>query len=94
MILLFKYWNLVNDFPYTTYQSEKFVIRHFDYETDLQYNLFHIIDELHLTNPRDEQNQANRQAKLHRKNIKLLLENDMDEYALMELNKLLPEIGS
>jgi hypothetical protein len=37
-ILLFKYWNLINDFPYTTYQSERFVINHFDYGEDLQYN--------------------------------------------------------
>jgi|GEM_PF-663427 predicted nucleotidyltransferase len=94
MILLFKYWNLLNSFPYSTYQVEKYIIEYFDYEEDLQYNLLKAIYELSDNNPYKEQNEANRQAQTHRSKIILLLENNMEEYALMELSKLLPEIDN
>lgn len=91
LLLLFKYWNLVNDFPYSTFQVERFVMSCYDSDEDLLYNFYNVIDNLNYSNG-DEQNKINKQAKEHIRIIKLLIENNREEYAEMELNILLPEI--
>lgn len=92
LILIFKYWNFVNQAPYKTFTVEEFIIKRFDYEENLDWNFFNAIEYLNNSNPKDSQNSLNQKTKKQRANIELLLDNDMEEYALMELNKILPPI--
>jgi predicted nucleotidyltransferase len=93
LILLYKYWNLVNKGAYSTYQVETFLLKQFDFEKDLAENFFNIIDQLHHKNPTDAQNDLTTKTQKHKSNIELLLENEMSDYAFMELQKLIPDIS-
>ncbi len=93
MILLFKYWNIVNLSSYKTYQVERFVIHHFDSSEPLVDNFFRLIMELSDWNSNQRQIDTNRIAKAHRKNVKTLLEHEMSDYALTELKKMIPELS-
>lgn len=92
LILLFKYWNLCNGSLYKTFKIESFMIDKFDYEEALDYNFFKLIDNLNYSNT-DAQNDLNRVIKKQKDRIELLLENDMEEYALLETQKILPLIN-
>lgn len=92
LILLFKYWNLNNQSAYKTYMVEDWVIRHFNPDRAIEHNFFKIIDELNLWNSAKVHNEVNRKVKNHRSKVKLLLENDMEDYALLETKKIIPEI--
>ncbi|MBI3519045.1 MAG: nucleotidyltransferase domain-containing protein [Bacteroidetes bacterium] len=91
LILLFKYWNLCNSYLYKTFKIESFIINKFDYEEALDYNFFKLIDNLNYSNT-DNQNSLNKVLKKQKDRIELLLNNDMEEYALLEIQKILPKI--
>ncbi|MCW3085106.1 MAG: hypothetical protein JWP12_2472 [Bacteroidetes bacterium] len=91
LILLFKYWNLKNQSLYKTFEVEQFIIDHFDYEEALDYNFFKIIDKLRYAN--NEQKDLNRSTQKHKKNIEVIIYNEMGEdHILLELKKILPDI--
>ncbi len=92
LIIIFKYWNFANKSPYKTFKVENFVIDKFDYEEGLDYNFFRIIDRLNYLKDTEAQNDLNRKTKKHKENMELLLENNMEEYALMEIQKILPSL--
>lgn len=92
LILLFKYWNLSNGSIYKTFKIESFMIDKFDYEEALDYNFFKLIDDLNYSNT-DTQNNINRATKKQKDRIELLLDNDMEEYALLEIQKILPAVN-
>jgi predicted nucleotidyltransferase len=94
LILLFKYWNLDIGFQYNSFQVENFVLKHFYRSYELEENFFRCIDHLSTTsNSQPSQNGANVVAKMSYEKIDILLDNHMEEYALMEIKKILPEIN-
>lgn len=92
LIYLYKYWNIVNNRIYSTYSVESFIIINFNYEKDLLNNFFRMIDNLRYNNPTDAQNEASKKAKISRNKIQILLENDMEDYAVLELQKIVPDL--
>ncbi|MCD6065866.1 MAG: hypothetical protein K0S33_692 [Bacteroidetes bacterium] len=93
LIHLYKYWNIDNGRLYSTFTVETFLLKHFDYERDLYYNFYNIIGELHFTNPKKEQNELSEKTKQYKTNIDLLIAKGMRDYALTELQKILPDIN-
>lgn len=93
LILLYKYWNIINGRLYKTHQVEEFVIHKFDYGEDLRYNFYKIINALHYRNDSNVQNDLNRVIKKQKSNIEYLLDGDLKEYAMMELQKILPDFN-
>lgn len=92
LILIFKYWNVCNGKLYQSFHVEKFILKHYDEDESIEYNFFRIIDKLDQDNPKETQNELNKRTQDHKAKIELLLENDMEDYAIMELKKILPEI--
>ncbi|MCC7303488.1 MAG: hypothetical protein IT233_12685 [Bacteroidia bacterium] len=91
LILIFKYWNVINGSVYQTLPVENWMLKCFDQEEGIEYNVFHVIDRLNYSNS-DIQNELNRKTKQMVENIELLLEKGMDDYAQMELKKIFPMI--
>ncbi len=89
-ILLFKYWNVMNEKPYETYDVEKFVIRNFDYTEDIDYNFFKNIDALNFRTSDEVQTRLNQECKRLKDNIELLIRRNMDDHIEQELNKIVP----
>lgn len=92
LIHLFKYWNITNGKLYSTFKLEKFVIDYFDYEENLDYNFFRIIDKLNYLDNEGTQTDLNKSTQAHKNKIEVLLDNEMEEYAMMELKKIVPEL--
>jgi predicted nucleotidyltransferase len=93
LILIFKYWNLKNQFAFKTFEVEKFVVEYFNHEEPLDYNFFRLIDKLSTSNPQDEQNTLNKKTKKHKNNMEIISDSKMGEdHILLELNKILPEL--
>jgi predicted nucleotidyltransferase len=93
VIHLMKYLNVLANKPYSTFRLENFVITNFDWEENHGYNFFKMIDNLDDLGRGDIHGEFNDRLQKHKSKIKLLLSNDMEEYAIMELSKLLPEIS-
>jgi predicted nucleotidyltransferase len=93
LILLYKHWNIQNGRPYSTFTVETFLLEHFDYEEDLCYNFYRIIDMLHFNNPEKEQNDISTKAKKMKNDIENLIHNGKQSEALIELAKIVPEIN-
>ncbi|MDP3146015.1 MAG: nucleotidyltransferase domain-containing protein [Bacteroidota bacterium] len=91
LILLFKYWNLKIGFQYDSFQVEKYSLKNFYKSYHLEENFLNFIDYLNYSNPKQSQNDANKIAKISHKKIDILLDNDMVDYALLEIKKILPE---
>ena len=89
---MFKYWNITNGKLYSTFKLEKFVIDYFDYEENLDYNFFRIIDKLNYLDNEGTQTDLNKSTQAHKNKIEVLLDNEMEEYAMMELKKIVPEL--
>ena len=72
---------------------EKYSLRYYYTRKELEDNFLYFIYNLSTwSNPKDGQNEANSIAQISYKKIDLLLDNDMEDYALLELKKILPEI--
>lgn len=94
LILLYKHWNIQNGRLYSTFTVETFLLEHFDYEEDLCYNFYKIIDKLHFNNPEKEQNDLSTKSKQLKANVVTLIDKRMHDYALTELKKIVPEIDN
>ncbi len=92
LIHLFKYWNICNGKLYSTFKLEKFVIDYFDYEENLDYNFFRIIDKLSYIDSEGSQIELNKKTQTHKNKIEILLDNEMEDYAIMELKKIVSEL--
>lgn len=90
LIHLFKNHNFKNQDIYKTYVLEKFIIKNFDFENSLASNCFRIIRRINYIDGIDHK--ENVKLKKHKFNIELLLEHDMEEYAMMELKKMFPHL--
>lgn len=93
LILLYKYWNIHHGNLYSTFQVETFLLKHFDFEEDLCYNFYKIIDVLHFDNPEKEQNDLSRRSKEQKEELEQHLNNGNYDKALLLLQEIVPSIN-
>lgn len=93
LIRLIKYYNAKADYPFTSYKIEQAVLElsYYDCKTYLDY-LNYFIENNDLTLDDDKMKNEMRKLKKLKKDIEILIERKLEDYAVMELHKFFPPI--
>jgi len=92
LIRIIKYWNVINNYPFSSYVIESHLLNKSDYwncKTSKDY-LMDAIDHMDETIGDDKQQSCIRALKQMRQRIIVLEKNAMTEYALIEIQKQFP----
>jgi predicted nucleotidyltransferase len=92
LVKLLKYFNSLNGKPYDSYILEKFAVSRSYPGKELKDYFFECINELKLDNRAEQEQVFIRELKSRRKNLMILEQGNMQEYAIQELQKFLPLI--
>lgn len=91
LIKLVKYFNSLNEKPYSSFQLEKSIINlSYSNNRELKDYLFEFINDLNLDEEAEAQTAFIQELKTRRKNLITLEKGNMPEYTMQELNKFLP----
>jgi len=89
LIKLVKYFNLLNEKPYSSFQLEKSIIDpSYSNNGELKDYLFEFIYDLNLDEETEAQKAFIQELKTKRKNLITLEKGNMSEYAIQELQKM------
>ena len=90
LIKLIKYLNLIQESPYDSYKIEEFALS-CNYSCKLLKDYFYkFIDELDTDGQTESQLRFIKELKKNKERLLLLEKNDMVDYAILELKKVLP----
>lgn len=91
LIKLVKYFNLLNEKPYSSFQLEKYIIDlTYSNNGELKDYLFEFINDLDLGKETEAQTAFIQELKNRRKNLITLEKGNMPEYAIQEFQKFFP----
>ena len=90
LILILKYWNCLNNYPFLSYNLEKFIVERVFEKDDLKSMLFATINGLSTLAINEKQKEAVRIIVEKKRRLILMEKERLNEYLLLEMQSFLP----